>query len=243
MTDDPADPPEPASVAAEHALGLLSGDELRKARSLEETDPSYREELARWRGRFATLHEDIDAIPPPPGLWSRIEDRIGASAANDNLPALRRKLRSWRMTAGAFGAIAASLAFVLLLEPKPSIAPPVAVTAPSASPMVAMLGDKRSMKVVASWDPAARQLVLAVAGDMPVDPKHSNELWVIPNGGKPRSLGTMPERKRMHMQLANALATLLEQGATIAITVEPRGGSPSGAPTGAVIASGALNPA
>ncbi|HEV2595017.1 MAG TPA: anti-sigma factor [Sphingomicrobium sp.] len=243
MTDDPAEPPEQAPVAAEHALGLLSGNDLRKAQALAESNPSYREELARWRGRFATLHQDVASATPPANLWSHIEARIGTEPANDNLPALWRKLRLWKAATGAFGTIAAALALILLWEPRPSSAPPVARATSSASPMVAMLGDKQSMKVVASWDPAARQLVLAVAGNMPFDPNHSNELWVIPPGGKPRSLGTMPDRKRMHMQLANALATLLERGATIAISVEPRGGSPSGAPTGAVIASGALNPA
>jgi len=44
----------------------------------------------------------------------------------------------------------------------------------------------------------------------------------------------------MHMQLADALARLLQQGATIAISVEPPGGSPTGSPTGPVVASGAL---
>jgi anti-sigma-K factor RskA len=109
--------------------------------------------------------------------------------------------------------------------------------------MVAMLGDKESMKVVASWNPSARQLILAVPGNMATDPKHSNELWIIPAGGKPKSLGTMPDAKQMHMKLANALATLLQRGATIAISVEPRGGSPTGSPTGPVVASGALSPA
>ena len=47
----------------------------------------------------------------------------------------------------------------------------------------------------------------------------------------------------MHMQLADALASLLQQGATIAISVEPPGGSPTGAPTGPVVASGALTKA
>jgi anti-sigma-K factor RskA len=109
--------------------------------------------------------------------------------------------------------------------------------------MVAMLGDNGATKVVASWDPSARQLILAVPGDLSADPNHSHELWVIPSGGKPRSLGTMPTGKQMHMRLADALAQLLEQGATIAISVEPRGGSRTGAPTGPVVASGALKQA
>ncbi len=138
-------------------------------------------------------------------------------------------------------AIAAGLALVLVYQPHPAPPPgtPAAQRAPAA-PMVAMLGDKTAMKVVASWDPAARQLVLAVAGDMPADPKHAHELWVIPPNGKPRSLGTMGSGKQMHMRLAETLATLLQQGATIAISVEPPGGSPTGAPTGPVVASGSL---
>jgi anti-sigma-K factor RskA len=110
--------------------------------------------------------------------------------------------------------------------------------------MVAMLADPRNeMKVMASWNPGTRQLVLAVAGDMPADSRHAHELWVIPAGGKPRSLGTMGGGKQMHMRLADAIAALMESGATVAISVEPPGGSPTGSPTGPVIASGALTKA
>jgi anti-sigma-K factor RskA len=107
---------------------------------------------------------------------------------------------------------------------------------------VAVLGDSdKKMKVVASWDPASRQLVMAIVGEMAVDPRHSHELWVIPSDGKPRSIGTMSESKKAHMRLADTLARLLQQGATIAISVEPPGGSPTGAPTGPVVASGSLD--
>ena len=110
--------------------------------------------------------------------------------------------------------------------------------------MVAMLGaDQTGMKVVASWDPAARQLVLAVPGNMPPATHASHELWVIPSDGKPRSLGVMPAGRQMHMKLADALAKLLQEGATIAISVEPRGGSPTGKPTGPVVAAGSLQSA
>jgi anti-sigma-K factor RskA len=78
---------------------------------------------------------------------------------------------------------------------------------------------------------------------MPADPRHSHELWVIPAGGKPRSLGVMPDARQTHMQLADALAELMQEGATVAISVEPRGGSPTGSPTGPVVASGALRSA
>ena len=86
-------------------------------------------------------------------------------------------------------------------------------------------------------------MVLAVAEPLPADAQRSHELWVIPQGGTPRSLGTLSADRQSHKVLADALADLLQQGATIAISVEPMGGSPTGAPTGPVIATGALTPA
>lgn len=237
MTDDRSSD----AFAGEYALGLLTGEELRQARKSLASDPTFAARVERWQGRLAPLHAESEAIAPPTTLWTKLEARLGPIAHNDNGAHFRRRLVLWKSTAAGMTAIAASLALLLIFEPRTSV-----VQAPShgqqtaAVPMVAMLGDQGSMKVIASWSPTARELVLAVPGDMATDPNHSNELWIIPSGGKPKSLGTMPNSKQMHMQLANALATLLQQGATIAISVEPRGGSPTGAPTGPVVASGPL---
>jgi anti-sigma-K factor RskA len=241
MTDDRDIPDAPGDLAAEYALGVLTGDELRRARELERTDPGFRQQVARWSGRLAPMLDEIQPVQPPPAAWAGIRQRLGDPAANDNVSQLRRRVHQWRGVAAAMSAMAACLAIVLVAGlPRPA-PEPVEVHRPAAPPLVAMLGDQdRPMKVVASWDPAARQLVLAVAPDMPSDPRHSHELWVIPSDGKPRSLGTMGARKQMHMRLADAVAQLLQQGATIAISVEPPGGSPTGAPTGPVVASGAL---
>ena len=238
MTDDHS---EPETLAGEYALGLLAGDELRQARERLASDPEFAGEIARWHGRLSPLHAETELIDPPADVWNRVAASLpGHKAANDNQTALRRRLFVWKSIAGGMTAIAASLALVLIFEPQQTPAPTIPETTPAVQPMVAMLGNEGSMKVVASWDPSARQLILAVPSGMATDSNHSNELWVIPAGGKPKSLGTMPASKQMHMQLANALATLLQQGATIAISVEPRGGSPTGAPTGPVVASGAL---
>ena len=230
------------TLAGEYALGLLTGDELRDVVKRLDSDPEFASEVARWQGRLAPLHAETEDINPPADVWRQIEAQLPRhEAANDNQIALRRRLLVWKSIAGGMTAVAASLALVLAIQPRQE--PPSLVhesTQAGPEPMVAMLGSKGSMKVVASWDPGGRRLVLAVPGEMATDAHHSNELWVIPAGGKPRSLGTMPDSKQMHMQLADALATLLQQGATIAVSVEPRGGSPTGAPTGPVIASGAL---
>lgn len=237
MIDDSS---TPETLAGEYALGLLTGEDLRQARERLASEPGFAIEVARWQGRLAPLHAENEAIDPPRDLWNKIESKLGLQAANDNETAFRRRLVVWKSIAGGMTAIAASLALVVAFEPRTNVAPLAPKTQQVPAPMVAMLGSQGSMKVVASWNPSARQLILAVPGNMGTDPSHSNELWVIPAGGKPKSLGTMPNAKQMHMQLANALATLLQQGATIAISVEARGGSPTGAPTGPVVASGVL---
>ena len=235
MSMDPA----PESLAAEYALGLLDGEELRQAEHLARTDPAFRAEVERWSGRLAPMLDEVDEVPPPSRLWTRVDAALGAVRTTSNVLAMRRKLNVWRGIAGGMTALAACLALVLLVQLRPPARP-----VPGAPPMVAMLGDQqKQMQVMASWDPRAQRLVLAVAGDMPADPRHSHELWVIPVGGKPHSLGTMDSGRQLHMQLADALARLLQQGATIAISVEPRGGSRTGAPTGPVVASGSLSKA
>jgi anti-sigma-K factor RskA len=226
------------TLAAEHALGVLSGNDRLQATALEASDLAFAHEVARWRGRLAPL-ADGEPLDPPNGLWPRIEAAV-AGHGGSNVVQLRRKLTIWQAATAAMTALAASLGLVLLQQPRN--VSPLASRQAGATPMVAMLGnDQKQMKVVASWDPASRQLVLAVAGDMPADPAHAHQLWVIPSDGKPRSLGTMPSSKKMHMQLAEVLARLLQQGATIAISVEPPGGSPTGAPTGPVVVSGSLD--
>jgi anti-sigma-K factor RskA len=240
MTDK-HDPNERDASAAEQALRVLAGDERRESSTLEGSDPDFAREVARWRGRLAPLLDEVVEVRPPVGLWSRVEAATGGGA--DNVVVLRRSVTRWRAAAAGMTALAASLGFVLLQQPRSSPVP-ISVQHSPAPPLVAMLGDTdKKMKVVASWDPASRQLVLAIAGDMPADPRHAHELWVIPPDGKPRSLGTMPSSRKMHMRLADTLARLLQQGATIAISVEPPGGSPTGEPTGPVVASGSLDQA
>jgi len=198
--------------------------------------------VARWRGRLAPLGAEVEPSAPPKSVWTRIEQAVAQlPAAHSNVVVLHRRLNLWRGATAAMTALAATLAGVLVLQPR---AEPPAAHQPAGTPMVAMLSDEqKQMRVMASWNPGTRQLVLAVASDMPADPSHAHELWVIPPGGKPRSLGTMGSARQSHMRLADAIATLMESGATVAISVEPPGGSPTGAPTGPVIASGALTKA
>jgi anti-sigma-K factor RskA len=237
--------PAQQSLAAEYALGLASGRDASRAAQLIREDPEFRAEAQSWIARLAALFDTMEGVEPPAALWARIERQLGgaAPAANDNVATLERQMRLWRGVTAMMTALAACFALLLLFRPAQQIvvpAPPTPVQQASA-PMVAMVGeDQHDMMIVANWDPDQRRLVLAVAGDMPPDPGKSHQIWVIPPAGGPTSLGVMPDGKKMHMDLADQLAELLSQGATIAISLEPPGGSPTGQPTGPVMWSGKL---
>lgn len=250
MTDRRDEIERDGSLAAEYALGLLEGAELVAARAREASDQAFAEETARWRGRLAPLYDEIEDVVPPADQWDRIEAATRrTSIANDNDRQLRRSVTAWRLATAGMTAVSAVLALALAFEPRPVAVPPAAPasqTVPSPQqrpPMVAIASGREAATVVVSWDPNSRQLVLGTAGTLESDAQHSHELWVIPAGGKPKSLGVLPPGKTTHERLASAIADLLQQGATIAISLEPRGGSPTGAPTGPVVASGALSPA
>lgn len=237
MTDTPITPAERDELAAEYALGVLDGEALAHARSLAASDPEFRNQVAQWSGRLAPLLDEIPPVSPPARLWSVIDRGLGGVAAS-NVVYLNRRLNLWRGIAAGATALAASLAIVLVTQPSQPLAPPVAVVA--QAPLAAMLGDEqRDLKLMASYDPASRRLMVAAASDMPADPGHAHELWMIPADGKPRSLGTMPGPK-MRAQLPMPMASQFREGVTLALSVEPMGGSPTGLPTGPVIASGKL---
>jgi anti-sigma-K factor RskA len=237
-------PEERDQLAAEYALGLLEGEELARARALAAADPDFSADVARWSGRLAPLLDEVEPVAPPPHVLGAIEQRIAApqterQAQPSNVVQLRRRLNVWRGFAVGASALAASLALVLVTRPEPVVQTPPAREAPA--PMVAMMeAEDTDARLVATWDPADRSLVVAAAAGVQAVSTHSHELWVIPADGTPRSMGVMPAGRAMHVRVAGPMAGRLAEGSTLALSVEPAGGSPTGQPTGPVIAAGKL---
>jgi anti-sigma-K factor RskA len=67
------------------------------------------------------------------------------------------------------------------------------------------------------------------------------ELWLIPEGGKPASLGLIAAGQPVQLNVPQNLLPMVGSGATLAVSLEPLGGSPTGQPTGEVIAHGNLS--
>ena len=244
MTDDDFTPEQERDLlAAEQALGVLDGGEAARARRMEADDPAFAAAVARWRGRLAPLAEETEPVEPPAGVMAVVERRIGAAGDGANVVQLRRKLAAWRGLAGAAGVLAAALALIVMVRPVGLIEQPPAgqVQVQERGALVAtMAGDSGPARLVATFDPMSRNLVVAAAAGISAGSKETHELWMIPKGGTPKSMGVMPADKPMYAVLAPERAAEFTEGVMLAVSIEPAGGSPSGLPTGPVIASGAL---
>ena len=219
-------------LAGEYALGLLSPGEARNAEVRMKTDAPLSLRVAWWRDQLSPLAEEA-GTEAGNHVWQGIETRLGV---NDNIV---DRARPWKWATGGMGAAAAALIVVIALRPAPAPLPaPTSLPTP-ATPMVASLSGERGMAVTIAFDAASRRLLVT---PVTLDPgKGDAELWVIPVGKiVPVSLGVINAKVAGSHQVDVPHAALLAPGAIFAISQEARGGSPTGAAQGPIVASGKL---
>ena len=238
---DPVPLDERDALAAELALGVLDGNARAAAVALAERDDAFAAAVAAWHERLAPLLDEIGAVEPGPALWIRINAALDASGERaDNVVSIERSLKRWKGIAAAMSAIAATLlVMVALPRPAPIASTPVVVL--QASTMTAAIAAEGGAKsFLLSWSPTDRSLMVLPAAVSPVA-HHSHQLWLIPEGGKPISLGVISADHPARIAMPAAMAARIDGTVTLAVSAEPEGGSPTGQPTGPVIGSGKLH--
>lgn len=232
--DDPDDlgPAErDTALAAEFALGLLDPVEHAACVAREDVDRGFAAEVARWRVDFGELDDGFAPAAAPAGLRTRIEARLFPAAARPSLVArLWSSTGVWRSATGL-----AVLALVLILQwPEPTPEAPAARLVSALAPATAT-----GTEVLAVYDPETDAISLnRVAGA--AAPGRVIELWLIPEGSAPISLGVLPADAAARVDVPPELAGQFAAGALLAVSDEPPGGSTTGAPTGDVLAAGPL---
>ena len=106
--------------------------------------------------------------------------------------------------------------------------------------MVATLSGTGSTRLVAAWQPGTNSLLVTPV-ELKVRARRDHQLWLIPQGGKPVSLGLLRGAAPQRVSVPLSLAPYVGAAATLAVSVEPIGGSPTGQPTGPIVASGKLS--
>ena len=222
---------DPMLLAAEYALGSLDLAEMREAEAIAARDPAFASEIVYWQDQLSPLNALVAPVPPPPAIWSRLVLATGIGA-EVGMPAARRsRLGLWRAATGFSLALAASLAlFAFLPRPPPPAVEPArfaAAIAPMATPA----------RYLAESRPDGSIAITSLDG-APAPAGRSFQLWALPQGATaPVSLGVLPPGEQVVTPPDRASAQ--EQ---LLVSDEPAGGSPTGAPTGAVLFGGKLVP-
>jgi anti-sigma-K factor RskA len=190
---------------------------------------------------------EIPIAPPPLAVEPRKIER-GADVVN-----LRKRAGPWRGLTIAFGAIAALLAaYIAVSQVAPDLIPPQLrgtgwrmMARPEGGGraqedrLVAVLQQQPTAPAfLLTVDTLNRTLVVRRVSATPENGR-SYELWLIPNRSTtPRSLGVVGSDEFTQRTLPGNVDLDTLRSATFAVSLEPSGGSPSGAPTGPVLFTG-----
>jgi anti-sigma-K factor RskA len=226
--------------AAEYVLGTLPADERARFAERLRTDPTLRAEVNRLQARLSPLDDLAAPVPPRPEVWATIERQtlptaaanVAAESAGSNVFALRRRLNLWRGSTFIAGALAAGLAAIVVLD-RTAVAPVV-----EGGRYVAVVdSDGHEPALIAEVDTVAGIIrVRSLKAETPQG--KSLELWHVEEGKQPRSLGIL----KAGLDAQSIEDTAGAASGLLAVSVEPEGGSPSGAPTGPIVYTGRLIP-
>lgn len=217
------------ALAAEYVLGVLPEDERQAVAERIAKDRAFAQLVESWEARLAPMAEHYAEASPPARVKTSLDRRLFGEAAQSR-PGYWQSLTVWRTIAGA-------LAAILLL-----IAIPVLRSAfiPEAPQLVALLSaEGSSVRYLAVYEPKSASVALSRVGTAQQGDRDF-ELWVINKDKAPVSMGVIPPGETIKVSLSDALRRQIQAGANLAISDEPKGGSPTGQPTGPVLAVGEL---
>lgn len=211
-------------LAAAYVLGSLAGRaRLRFERWMMES-AEVRREVWYWERQLSPMAASVTPETPPADLLKRIERRLWGDSDAGQRPATGWFWRGWSALATAAVVV---MAVVMMQPPAPD---------PSAlSGAVVQEGVKDPLWLVAEGQRGDRLRLRPVAATPP-EPEKDYELWVVPEEGQPYSLGVIPTGdNRFEITLTEEARALLEASRTLAISLEPKGGSPKEVPTGPIL--------
>lgn len=249
---DDGEPPSTDILAGEYVLGVLDAVQRAEVERRITGDPGFARLVTQWENRLAPLLESFGSEAVPAHLWPRIRTSLGWPAATTASPRVWQRTGFWQ----GMTALAAALALVAVfsrrdLEPTAPAPTPVAVTpiAPTpptlpaepeqaTKPVTPLLHDDGTPGWLASVDRAQGKVLMVPVPAAADAAGRAPELWLIPAGGAPRSLGLVSIDRAHTVAVPDSLRDALVNGSVLAITLEPSSGAPQGIPTGPIIAKG-----
>ncbi len=210
-------------LTAQYVLGTLRGPARRRFERFCHRNPGAMQAVRRWEDHLVDLLIGVAPVVPSKLVWERVKRRIrGDDSQRPKRPFAT--LNDWRYSIAA-GFAALAIAFAMWTG-----------VGPGSSHLVATVSDQQAQlwRIEAPRD--RDELRVSAANDLALDPTRAYELWALPgDGAAPVSLGLMPKSGRDTLQLSDAQRLALSRSRQVAVSLEPPGGSPTGAPTGPVL--------
>lgn len=224
--------------AAEYVLGVLPSGERLAATHRIETDRDFALLVERWEIDLSSLAHAYPEVEAPSSVKAALDKRLFSVVPESNDAQTGSIARGFLSSLAFWRALAiTALAALTLYVALPLINPPADVP------------DMRLVASLAPKDSNVHYFVVYDARMSDVGLSHVTgeraegrdfELWVIAGGQDPVSLGIIPSGTNVHLAVDDAMRSHIGSGAVFAISQEPAGGSPTGQPTGPVVAAGDL---
>jgi anti-sigma-K factor RskA len=214
-------------LAGEYVLGVLPHAERQAFAQRLAREPDLQQLVLDWEERLSPLANEIEPTTPPAAVWKTIETRLFPKQANAPTT-WWNSLLLWRGLAGSALAAALVLGAVLVNQPSGG----------EGASLIAQVAGESDVKLAALYDPQTATLRLNRTAGSAAQGRVF-ELWLIAGTDAPVSLGVLTADNVKRITVPAALREKLPN-AVLAISDEPTGGSPTGLPTGAVLATGPL---
>lgn len=250
IDNDDRRPPEEGSAffAAEYVLGVLSADERREVEERLLYEPALARNIVDWEERLGALADEVKPVAPPTAAWSRIEVALDGPAPQAARPAAARAPAPALVSASARESLWQSVVFWRTFSLGSAALAVLSIAAltyvqilpPPRGPMMATLGGATGLpNFVAAIGTGGTEVFVVPASMLTAD-QRAVELWLIPAGDRPHSLGLIEPGQPVRLMVPGDIAARMTDDAMLAVSLEPPGGSPTGQPTGPVVATGKL---
>lgn len=219
-------------LAAEYALGTSPLRVRRRLEAVARRDRVVARALSDWERRLAGFADAVPPVAPAPRVWQGIVGRLGLDDVDaPRKPAWWKRLAVWQSLAAASLAV---IALIGALEWRR--APP----APPATLVVVLAGADAKPALIATALRGESHLTVKRVGNATPEQGNVYELWALPEAGPPQPLGVIPSGNIARVPFDHPVDERLSNISSLAVSVEPPGGSPTGKPTGPVLFSGSV---
>ena len=222
-------------LAGEYVLGTMSSRARRRFVQLMEERRYIREAVEVWERRLHPLAGRIEPVQPHHRVWEGIRDELrshqGQKSGQNSSSGLLRNLLIWRSLAIVASILCAFLVYELLKSP----------TIPEMPSYVAVLesDNHTPMLVAKAIQQPSMRMVIKMMDESIISPDKDLELWCFMQGSdRVWSMGVLQRSGETVLPLDQESWDMVNESASLAISAEPMGGSPTGRPTGPIMYSG-----